>query len=171
MADRILPGHPLPLAAALPDHRMRDPVRGMHKIECVPAFYAQMPAAYRCIHRRPHGNQAVVRDTRLHLAARATVGTGGPRPRRRWGTVEHVLVLQSARGAGIHACATGDATAFPKLDVLVRDNAGCAASIPDVPYKLALELGANPHATIAVDAPRHLNLNVRVRIVDCPALR
>ena len=38
MADYIVPGHPLPFAAALPDHRMRDPVRGMHKIECVPAL-------------------------------------------------------------------------------------------------------------------------------------
>jgi len=85
--------------------------------------------------------------------------------------MERVFVLQSACGASIHACAAGDTATLPKRYIVVGDNSGFLATIPDIPYKLALQFGADPHAPIAVDTPRHLHLNVRVGIIDKSAFR
>jgi hypothetical protein len=41
----------------------------------------------------------------------------------------------------------------------------CIAAIHDLPNELSLNLVADPHAAIAVDAPRHIDMDVRMRIV------
>src|SRR6185312_7529134 len=160
-----------PLTTALPYHRTRNAVTGMDVVECISALHAQVPVAYGCIHYRPHGNQMAARHTRLHLTTRATVGASRAGPRRWYGATKCVFVLQCACGASIHACAAGDTTALSKRYIVIGDNSGSLSSIPDIPYELALQFGADPHAPIAVDTPRHLHLNVRVGSIDKSAFR
>lgn len=79
---------------------------------------------------------------------------------------EQRLVFQRAAGAGIDAGATTDARAFQKRRPGVRNYPCFVSSIKYLPSKLALYLFADTHAAITDNALRHVDVNIRMRVVE-----
>ena len=118
----------------------------------------------RRVQSRADRDDLAVARSDVHLAAGAAVGAGrlGPAvgvPRAR------IVLSSSARGTGIDAGAAADAGAVTQIGSGVRNNARLGAAIPSLPDELSLQLFADAHAAVAVDAAGHVDVNVGVGIV------
>ena len=163
--DCVVPRHGLPVLAVA-DHRLRHAIRCMNEVPAVATLDAQMALVHRRIEHRPHGHDASLpdarrafhnrshnRDTLCEPPSSATQlmrrsCRAGPRSGR----------CRRTRRSSRNRCRAGSCRR--------RANLGPVATVPRPPDKSPGHLFADPHTTETVDAPRHVHVDARMRIVD-----
>ncbi len=132
----------------------------------VPPLHAQVALVHGRVERGAGRDDVAVACSHVHLAAHAAVRAHGPGPFVRLALLDDALVLERAGRAGIHARAARDARAVRERRSRVGDEPRLRASLPNLPRELALNIGADAGAPKARDALVHVDVDVRVRIVD-----
>src|ERR1035437_649900 len=161
VGDDLVPAdlHPLAVAA---DHRRGDAFFRINVVEGIAALHAGVAVVARTL-RRADGRDLAVARADVHLAAGAAVGADGLRPFGRHAPGENREILERARWAGVDTRAAAHATAVEHRLAAERQDARGVAAIPRLPHKLALDLLADAHATVAGHALRHVDVDVGVR--------
>ena len=163
--DCFIPRCGLPISVTA-NHRRRDAIRSVNKVQPVAPLRAQMTSVDDTFHRRPSGNQSSVSDPDVQLAARATVGANRANLVLRRTLGKCLLISQRAGGASINTSAATHAVAIQQTGSTGGANfRGCSA-IPGAPHILPGDLFANPHAAEAGNALRHVHMNAWMGIVD-----
>ena len=149
--ERLVPRRHSP-RVALPDQRIHHAIGSRGEVEGVAALHAHVaPADGRGLDGCHLRDRAIARAD-LQLAAGPAVRARRARPDRRRPPREHGRILERAARTGVDTRTATHATALGERRA-IRANAGFAAPLPDAPHRLSLQLVADAHAAVAVDAP------------------
>ena len=166
VAKRLLPRDLAPrIGDLLADHRLEDAVLVVGVAVGEAALHAGVPPVRLAGLVGHHADEFAVLHLRLEGTADAAIGAGGDDRAVRHALLDHRLLFQRPRRAGLHAGAAGDA--FGRHEGLVhagRDPAFEAAPL-DRQGEGALLLLAGAHAQRTDDALRRIVGEVRVRLV------
>ena len=124
-----------------------------------------MTLAHGRIGHRLHRDDPAVPGADGHLASRAAVRARRPRPGRSRAERGGARVLQRSGRTRVDTRAATHARALAQVGS-VRSHSSLRAAVLHVPDELSLELVADPHASIAIDAPRHVDGDERMRRID-----
>jgi hypothetical protein len=105
----------------------------------------------------------------VHFAARAAIRTYRANFLVNDFAEKRRFVDECAARTGIDACAATYAGAFGEWHAKRGRDLGSITAVPGFPNESPGNLIANPHAAVTVDAPRHVDVNTRVRIVNRPS--
>src|SRR6185436_18268235 len=125
-----------------------------------------MAFTHRSFRQRFNRHDLVMVCADAHLATRAAIRTRGSSPVCWLLMHEQRLVSQGPAWAGIHTGAAADAGTFPQRSPRVRNYPRFVSSIKDLPDKLSLDLIADADAAITDNASRHIDVNVRMGVVQ-----
>ena len=165
MPDRLGPTHLAPrLMDRATDHRLGDPilVRGIAPGEA--PLHAGMALVGPALLVRHHPHHPVTLQLRLERTAHAAIGAGGDNGFLRLPHLDHALLGQRRRRAGLHAGAAGNAFAAQEIRRPWRHPA-IKTTPGDGQRERPLHLLARAHAAIAHDALGGVVAEIRVALV------
>ena len=163
-ADRRRPVGALP--PALPaQQRLRGPVRRAVELEGVAALDAEVALVHRRVHDGRHLHHLAVPGADIQLAAHGAVAADAARPGLRPAQREPLLVHQGAGRAAVHAGPAARAGTLQQGGQRVRHDPAVVGAAEHVPDREALDLVADPHAAVALDALGHVHVDVGMGVV------